>query len=296
MTDLNSNFIYILNSKIIVKIKENKYNCIPLNTDIKIDTLINKDLLLYMKYTKSTTKTGFVGHLNIVNIINNTDEKYDILCNYYALHNINNLYFISYEKIDYFDNIYTLALVNKNYQKSIKIPSGMNFYDIHSLKINMIKLINDLIINDNNEKIIITDDTKKKLNEKIIIIDDINKKIDDNITLQIPILHIPCDVFNNILLKKEFNYEIINEHYKNCKNCEITNNNNLHLELNNNINYKIISDTNELAKIIYHYGHSYRYSESLQIFNSYKYDLDKINLIYCDTIGEIYDKCLFFIA
>jgi hypothetical protein len=268
-----------------------------------------------MKYTKSTTRTGFVGYLNIINIIDNKHENFETFCNYYGLHNINNLCFILYDKINYFVKLYTLLFINKSYNKSIKIPNGMNFYDIHNLKINMIKLINDLIIKNNNDKIIIIDDVDKKSSEinqchleiqdtvkdnqnikkNKVIIDNVNK-IEKDILLQIPILHIPCKKLEEILKKKEFNYETINKHYNKCRECEIINNNNFQLELIDNINYKIISNINELDKILYYYNHpNEKFNISSQIFKDCGYDLNKINLIYCDTCEELYDNCLFFI-
>jgi hypothetical protein len=98
--------------------------------------------------------------------------------------------------------------------------------------------------------------------------------------------------------KSKPNKKIIIEHYLNCIDCEINDNNNKLIELNKKkIVIKNINSTNDI-KLFDFIVNKYNNIENLNISNisnNIEFEKDNINIIVCSKSQTIYNQCLFIL-
>lgn len=213
--------------------------------------------------------------------------------------------------------------------KYVEIPKMflIKFYHLYQFKFEIgIKKFNDYIltIDENDKKYLEFKYPTKVQNKEIVKCYDINfinnlikyinylqnkykttklveeSKISTNIIQNkfcIPVLWNCCECIKNMLVYQNIkpNKKTIISHYSNCDKCEIIDNNNKIINLNNkkiiinNINENI--DTYIFDSLI----NSYKNIEFYNIDNSFPIEKDKLNIISCSKSSSIYSECLFIV-
>jgi hypothetical protein len=308
------NYIYILDHTFIKKYcgcsnaihKTVKYDYLPIINTQKIDlqNFINSTFLIYLKNVKSTKsyKTGFYGYFtsenvllnenkssNNVNKIEYNNEIFDKMTKKYNLFMTENLLFVKYKNIIPFDKIVSFTKY-KTICQTLTFEPNKTFIQQSCLNVSETN-INNIITQIEDEQ------EKNKQKEKQ---EDEEKQEDlsNSIVMNIPIVWNPCkdiiEKMNNLKIKKK---EII-FHYKNCKNCNITDNNRVELVFDKkNINLQIKDKENydNINKIINCYQFVENYIEDKTIFKSLNLDENNINVIYYKCENELYNESCFVI-
>lgn len=168
---------------------------------------------------------------------------------------------------------------------------------------NFITNLNKYMIHLNNkDKIIIDGNTDtSELSSLSQISNDENdsKLILKSTRFCIPVLWNCCEIVKKALIYQtaKANKNLILEHYYNCTECEIVDNNDIPINLKNK--KIVIKNINE--NIHLHVFDSlideYKNINNLKIDveNIYKFDKNKINIIACSKSKKVYSKCLFII-
>lgn len=308
----NSSYYYwcdIVELKKMISLDEDlKYlPCYPYEPLNHID-LINKNLLIFFKNPRI-----FYGILKIQSIlvkvhspdINVEKSKklikdeytYINLIQKYNMVDVPNIFFIKFNYIDVFEYEIDIKSFNKYlnmnnivksneldfiFPKKIKSKHIVKSYYKH-FQTYLFDYINFLKNKQINK--IIENDSKLKISN-----------LDKIIDFKIPILWNGCEKILLKIKKQNINKKLLSEHWNNCKKCEIINNNNENLDINENkITIKNIELQNNfiiMEKIISDYKNIKNFSHS-KINSDFKFDDKKINMIYCFESNNIYKNCFF---
>jgi hypothetical protein len=216
-------FVYTINNKFYTKYikKELIINYLPLFLNEIEYEIINKIIMIYVK------SVGFIGTLNVINIIDEHNDKFDSLTLKYNLGTSINLYFIEVKNITLLKRIFKyrnyinyckLKKINYiNYSKNDDLIISKNFSDFFDIK------------NENNEE-----EDNYENNEE--------KDNDENINNE--------EENNNENNEEEDNDENINnEDEENINKKDDKNENNINNEDEENINKKDDKNENNINKI-----------------------------------------------
>lgn len=116
----------------------------------------------------------------------------------------------------------------------------------------------------------------------------------------VPVLWNGCDIIKDMLVKSKFkpNKKTIINHYMNCTDCEINDNNNKLINLNDKkIVIKNINSTDDI-KLFNSIIDKYTNVENFNIDNTstnIQFEKNKVNIISCLNSRNIYSNCLFII-
>ena len=112
--------------------------------------------------------------------------------------------------------------------------------------------------------------------------------------MKIPILYIPCDELKNVMNTLKISKNTIKNHRKLCEKCEIINNNNKELSLNNPATYCKMSNVDE---IISSYQNVKKYKITETTFKENKFDITKNNFVFYnnDYDEHYYNNCIFIL-
>ncbi len=127
-----------------------------------------------------------------------------------------------------------------------------------------------------------------------------NEENKNDIKMGIPVLWVPCEKFANTLASGEgITKTLFNNHYDNCTECEIVNNNKKDI-ISKNSKTKILmkdeDDEEEINEIIKYYKFSKKYIIPNKEFR--KYEVDKntnIILHYSNEKEKTYNNCIFIL-
>lgn len=232
-------------------------------------------------------------------------EKFMSFINIFSLANVNELFFIKFEKIFEFEfkiDFYEFNKYLKNnlseityefkYPKKINDKNIIKSYSPCFLNLCLLDYLN--ILKKNNEK-----NTSLDLNEKSIIdqTNNLNNLSDNYINFDVPILFNGCEI-----IKKSFKGEItikrkiLLEHFEKCKKCEINNNGNK-IEFNKKIVIKIIFEKKNykiFEEIISSY-HNIKKIVLKEDNDDLFFEKEKINIILSHGFKNLYSDCIFIL-
>jgi hypothetical protein len=317
LSDDNPEYIYITCYN---DIKKNRGRYLPLinDTNIIVEELLDCLIIIYLKSTKQSSKTGFYGYFYVKNIITKKKykENYNKLVSTFNMCEIDNLYFISYENIILLPKLVSITEINASNQ---------------NIKLHNTLLYNVIMFNVSNIINIITNITNINCNENIstdIVSNQNNNEVEEIIEMNIPILWIPCKNLIKIFNEAKLFKKILEMHYKKCEKCEINNNNRIDPDFNKKIMLKeleiidsiktntknlkkqsnvdciesgtskmiTLNNKKEIATIINCYQTANKFNDTRNNFNLYEYDETKINIVYYKNTEHIYNTCMFIIS
>ncbi len=328
--DYNSNnmiekniLIFLKNPKILYGLT--KINNIILNEIKKKNNLLNYDVEIDVEVDVNVNVDVDVNNLNELHInkfILVDTTLYQNLLNIFNLVNIPGLFFIKIDEINIFNYEINLNIFNKYFENTanfVKFKYPLNIKskhiiksyhtDFNNFKLNIINYLEYLEKNYNkkndcNSKTINTNTNTNTYDKKTLKLDK------SEIKFNIPILWNGCDEFKKIFFKhfknntldKSIKKMFIN-HWCNCDDCEIIDNNKVSNCLNNEKFIKkkkiiklieVETDYNIFEKIIncYHNMDDFILND---INEKFQLDTKKINIISCYQKGNNYKKCIFII-
>jgi hypothetical protein len=302
------------------------------NTD-KIHELIGSYIMIFLKNPKILYGFAKVHSITLKDIpiksyLEDIDEEYISQLKTNGLILIDNIEFESIiDKYKYIE-VPKMFLVKFNYLYQFKYEIGIkkfNYFILNSNEIEknnlefkyptkvqnkeMIKNSNLNFIN-NLMKYVVSLHNKEQIanHDKIPEISntDLNKLSgNDNNQVKnkfsIPVLWNGCECIKNMLIyhTTKPNKKIILSHYLSCMDCEINDNNNKMINLENNKKITIKNINEDSYTIIFDLLiDSYKNIESFNIenknYNNF-FEKDKINIISCSKSSSFYSKCLFLV-
>lgn len=200
-------------------------------------------------------------------------------------------------------NTFILDNINSNYNE-LKYPKKVQNCETvkcndKNFTLNLDKYIAYL---NNKDKIIIesNSDTSEISILSQMSINNTNSKLAFKSTqFCIPVLWNCCEFVKKALVYQTIkpNKNMIYEHYHNCSECEIVDNNDKPINLKNKkIVIKNINNDSDLA-VFDLLTQKYKNIDNLKIDvkNIYEFDINKTNIISCSKSKNIYSKCLFII-
>lgn len=303
LTDLVNNayiLIFIKNPKILYGI-------------IKVDSIIIKNLP-----EKNYLEDEDIEYKN--KLINNKLIKIELneftkIVEEHKLVEVPKMFIVRYENLYYFNYEIGIKKFNDFINKDLDINSKIKKYNFkypnkvqnkelkkccdNNLINNLKKYIDYLNLQDNLL-------LKSKNIEESINISEISDISETSDTLNnkkeyylIPVLWNGCKIIKEILVEcnSKPNKKLIQDHYLNCSDCEINDNNNKQIDISKKkIVIKNIDCLNNL-KIFDYISNKYNNNENIISTDLLDFNLDKgkINIISCKKSSNIYNKCLFII-
>lgn len=269
---------------------------------IKVDSIIMKSLpeQNYLEDEDEEYTNNLINNKSI--IIDH--HKYSQLIDLYKLIEVPKMFIVKFKYLYYFGYEISIKKFNdyiKNNSIEFKYPNKVQKKQMikcldNNLSTNFVNYLNYL---NHQDKIILESElTSQNLISSI-------EHIKNEIQLYkkkfcIPVLWNGCDIIKDMLIKSKSkpNKKIIQDHYLSCKYCEINDNNNKLVELNNKkIVIKNINCSNDI-KLFDSIVDKYNNVEDLIIVNEQndiELEQDKINIISCIKSHSIYNQCLFII-
>lgn len=279
---------------------------------VKVDSIIMKSLpeKNYLEDDDEEYTNDLINNKSIT--IN--QEKYNKLVDKYKLVQVPKMFIVKFKHLYYFEYEIGIKKFNDYIKNNLNIElkqSFVNFKYPHKVQNKeMVKCYNkDFITNFLNylnhlnlqDKIIIEANTDLLSLNSLTSLSETNDTESTTNKINkfcIPVLWKGCDIINNMLIKSKPNKKIIQEHYLNCMNCEINDNNNKLIKLNDKkMVIKNINSSNDI-KLFDYIVDKYSNVENLNIIDvltDIKLEKDKINIISCPKSQSIYKNCFFII-
>lgn len=254
-------------------------------------------------------------------LIEINENLYKELIKKYKLVEVPKMFFVKFKHLYFFEYEITMGKLNNYLCSSLSTntntnESSQNYfkYPYKTQNKEMIKYHNkNFIVNlknyidylNNSDKMT---ESKSKINLNLVpdvkldLIKSNSIERSENISKQfsIPVLWNGCEIIKDMLIKSKTKHKknIILEHYANCKECEINDNNEKILNFEGKkIVIKNISDVSsiEIFDLIIE---KYSNVESIHLndnINNFSLDIGKINIVQCSCSKSIYNQCLFII-
>ena len=298
---------------------------------IKIDSIIMKSLP--SKHYLEDDDEEYIKNLTNNKLITIDNDKYTKLINNFKLVEVPKMFIVKFSHLYHFGYEIGIKKLNdyvKNYSstKSEQIQQIQQIQNLTDFKYphkvqnkelmkcwdnnflaNFLSYLNYL---NSQDKIILETETKTETETELLSSNSLTSSIDsDKTDIQIfktlkfciPVLWNGCDIIKNMLVKSKSkpNKKIIIEHYTNCTECEINDNNNKLLNIDNKkIVIKNINSTDDIKLfdlIINKYTNIDNFNiENIENISTYiEFEKGKINIISCPNSQYIYSNCIFII-
>lgn len=288
---------------------------------IKIDSIIMKSIP--PKHYLEDDDEEYIKNLTNNKLITIDNDKYTKLINNFKLVEVPKMFIVKFSHLYYFGYEIGIKKLNdyvKNYSstKSQQIQQIQNLTDFkyphkvqnkelmkcwdNNFLANFLSYLNYL---NSQDKIILETETETELLSSNSLTSSIDSdKTDVQIfkTLKfcIPVLWNGCDIIKNMLVKSTIkpNKKNIIEHYTNCTECEINDNNNKLLNIDNKkIVIKNINSIDDI-KLFDLMINKYTNIDNFNIDNistNIEFEKGKINIVSCPNSQYIYSNCIFII-
>jgi len=296
---------------------------------IKIDSIIMKSIP--EKHYLEDNDEEYTKNLTNNKLITIDNDKYIQLVKQYKFVEVPKMFIVKFSHLyhfgyeigikklnDYVKKSFDLK-TNKNKQQIQQVQNYIDFKYPHKVQnkellgcwdnnfvTNFLNYLNHL---NSQDKIILETETETDLLSSGSFTDSIScsSKSDktDIETLKIqkfciPVLWNGCDIIKDMLVKSKYkpNKKLILKHYTNCADCEINDNNNKLLSLDNKkLVIKNINSTDDI-KLFDLIVNNYNNVDNLHvsnISNDLEFEKGKINIISCQKSQKIYSNCVFII-
>jgi hypothetical protein len=294
---------------------------------IKIDSIIMKSLP--QKHYLEDDDEEYIKNLTNNKLITIDNDKYIQLVEQYKFVEVPKMFIVKFSHLYHFGYEIGIKKLNDYVKKSSDLKIDKNIQQIHQAqnftdfkyphKVQNKELVrcwdNNFLNNflnylnhlNSQDKIILETDTD--LLSSGSFTDSISGSIESEKTnietfkiqkFCIPILWNGCDIIKDMLVKSKSkpNKKLILKHYTNCADCEINDNNNKLLSLDNKKlvikNINSIDDIKLFDLIINNYTNIDNLNIS-NISNNFEFEKGKINIISCPKSKNIYSNCIFII-
>jgi hypothetical protein len=286
---------------------------------VKVDSIIIKSFpeKNYLEDDDDEYKNDLINNKSI--IINH--DKYNELIKQYKMVEVPKMFILKFKYLYHFGYEIAIKKFNdsiKNNSIEFKYPCKVQNKEIikcwnENFLTNFLNYLNHL---NYQEKILLVSETETEnenetetdllSSNSLISLSETNKtdetkiKSIDKKKFCIPVLWNGCDIIKNMLIKSKSkpNKKIILEHYVNCIDCEINDNNNKLIELNNKkIVIKNINSSDDI-KLFDFIVNKYNNIDNLNISNissNIEFEKDNINIITCSKSQSVYNQCLFIL-
>ena len=280
---------------------------------IKIDSVIIKSLP--QKHYLEDDDEEYTKNLLTNKLITIDYDEYTKLVKHYKFVEVPKMFMVKFNHLYYFGYEIGIKKLNDYVKKISNIQQTIDFKYPHKVQNKELVcywdksffsnfLANYLNYLNSQDKIIMESESIKLLSSNSltnsIVSDETYVHIFKTSKFCIPVLWNGCDIIKDMLVKSKSkpNKKIILNHYTSCVNCEINDNNNKLVNLNDKKlvikNINSISDIKTFNSIIDKYTNVENFNIDITSIDI-QFEKNKVNIISCPNSQNIYSKCLFII-